>query len=92
MVEGIRLLSWPGDCNGIGSDRIASENARVSQNREPSHHFGFARLRHKKTLFLVVGGFEIEPALALISGWKSSRWIHGGLVINAGRSITVLAS
>ena|SRR5208282_439880 len=44
-----RLLRWSGASDGIGSHRIGLEKARVSQNGEPSHRIGFARLRHKKT-------------------------------------------
>ncbi len=65
---GTRLLRWSGASNGIGSHHIASENAGVSQIGEPSHRIGFARVRHKKTLFrttapLLVRRFEDRAPL-----------------------------
>jgi hypothetical protein len=50
VVEGTRLLRWSGASNGIGSHRLASVKAGVSQIAERPHRIGFARLRHKKTL------------------------------------------
>ena len=51
MIEGTRLLRWSGESYRIGSHRIGSEKASVSQIEEPSRQFGFAWIRHSRDTF-----------------------------------------